>query len=1763
MLTAVDDSDAAENLEFTLSSAGDSAAITINPVKPVVEFTAPLVRVPEGDGFVSVALRLSAIPATNVIIPVVTSDGSALTGSDYTMNASFVRFPAGASGAALTRTVPVIILDDTQAEPDKYFIISLGTPLPIGVSAGAVNNVKVTIVNDDLPSVNFASPSVTVAESSGRVELSVQLSATPVTTLRIPITTSGTATAGNDYAIVQPAPKPGANPNANKRPPPTTTLIFAAGTSGSALTQTVIVDILNDSARENDETLTLTLGTLPEGVSTGSPRDVTVTITDDDMLALSVAAARGSIIEGGATEITVTASVMLGADLSVPYTITGVADTDYRLTDENGAPASSPIIVTNGRNSATLTLTALDDADTSAETLTFALSAPGSNAGYTLDSSATRSSSATVVIVPVQPATPKAPVPALSVSLSAIAPVTDPAVIFEAESTRIVITANTAPTTDLDVPVSITGVADGDYRLFQGADQILPGSGKVRLLATATSATLRLLAVDDADVAFEDLQFNLDAPADLYTLGTTASATIRIHPIATFSITSSIALEVAESAGRVEVTVELTANPSVDVTIPVRTVNVSTTNLDYQLMTQELRFPADGETRTGTITIDLVADDSPGEPTELFRVVLGEPTPATRGLVKGNHGNADIYITDNGASTVSFDTLSAAQTRVAELDGDWPITLRLNAPQNGFVQVPVTLGGTATRGSDYQIVRTDTVLIEGGVAFVNFAAGVTTGQLIIRVLADTTDEEPEETITLGFGTLPSRVVADTANNAREITIVPVPPVTLSLFVNPTTITAPSVDSPTRETRTLARRPTVPSAGGLVTVDIRADRAPTVDVNVLFSVAGRPRSAYDLKADNGRLEILQSVGMTTAYSVVLPAGRTSTSLNLTLDADQRKVAGRIGIALQQPPKRNIYNLSDNEALQAQTILIVGANDKGTRTLPPIPVEFATDAITVNEADGFYDIPVRFSGGAPNPNPDPISVPIMTTDGTATAGSDYTAIIAGQVRFAPGARSATVRGPVTDDNLVEANETFTITFGNLAGTGVVAGTRTTLTVTIVSDDTATLTFDEATRTHSEGAIGDRTEFNVGVSLSNPVGQETTISLEVVAGATATEGTDFEVADSVTFAAGSSAATFRVTYLGNNVVEANKGFDLTFGTPLPAGITLGTQDTATFVISNDDTATVAFTTDTVSEMEGTGPHRVEVILSREIAVDTIVQLTIVGGATATNNADYSGVPNGVSFMANSRLATFEVTFTEDNLVEGDEEFQLTFNATLPAGISSLAVPHTVTFTIVDNDISVSFSEGMLTVAEDIGTVPVTVELSSPAPSDIAVPLSWADASARVNTDYTRPGSSVIVVAGEMTATLNIPIINDNVVEPDERFAVALSLVTVNLTFTTGGFAAVAITIENDDTTTVSFADVRGAPITSVTIVEGNTGLGVLSLTNPVATNIRLPIVYTDGTAEGGTHYDNTFLTTSIAAGQRFGSIAIGVFDDTVANDDRTFTISFDTSALDDVELSTPGGTLTVIIENDDDPIPVEFADATATVAEGGGPVMVTVRLSEAATQEIIVPVMTVATTESQSVSTGNTEAFASEDYTALPSSVTFATGDTEQTIAITITDDDRYENDETFVVTFGTLPSSVTAGTQTTTTVTITDDETLTITYPYDTVTITEGSTMTVVFALNRALAVPLEFPWLVSSPSRVFTAELGVDYTIGDVTAARSSRTATMTITIIDDDIEEDAEEFTFDLDELNATGLFPARTTAEVVSGNRERILVTIPANDAP
>ena len=126
--------------------------------------------------------------------------------------------------------------------------------------------------------------------------------------------------------------------------------------------------------------------------------------------------------------------------------------------------------------------------------------------------------------------------------------------------------------------------------------------------------------------------------------------------------------------------------------------------------------------------------------------------------------------------------------------------------------------------------------------------------------------------------------------------------------------------------------------------------------------------------------------------------------------------------------------------------------------------------------------------------------------------------------------------------------------------------------------------------------------------------------------------------------------------------------------------------------------------------------------------------------------------------------------------------------------------------------------------------------------------------------------------------------------------------------------------------------------------------------------------------------------------------------------------------LETLTSAATATVTVV----PVTVFFGAAGYTAAEGGAAAQVAVLLSAAPLRQL-----TIALTATPA---GGADA---GDY-GLPGSVSFAGGETAQTIAVSATDDSVDDDHESVVLGFGPLPAAVSAGSQPSTTVSIADDD-----------------------------------------------------------------------------------------------------------------------------
>ena len=145
--------------------------------------------------------------------------------------------------------------------------------LPAQVNPGSISQATVSINDNDHPqvTVSFASASYTVAESDhssttniaeNEVSVTIRLSADPERTVTIPVTkTNQGGASASDYSV--PA-----------------SVVFNAGDTEKDITFRANPDNVDDDG----ESVKLGFGSsLPTRITTGSPAEATVSITDDDV----------------------------------------------------------------------------------------------------------------------------------------------------------------------------------------------------------------------------------------------------------------------------------------------------------------------------------------------------------------------------------------------------------------------------------------------------------------------------------------------------------------------------------------------------------------------------------------------------------------------------------------------------------------------------------------------------------------------------------------------------------------------------------------------------------------------------------------------------------------------------------------------------------------------------------------------------------------------------------------------------------------------------------------------------------------------------------------------------------------------------------------------------------------------------------------------------------------------------------------------------------------------------------------------------------------------------------------------------------------------------------------------------------------------------------------------------------------------------------------------------------------------------------------
>ena len=394
-----------------------------------------------------------------------------------------------------------------------------------------------------------------------------------------------------------------------------------------------------------------------------------------------------------------------------------------------------------------------------------------------------------------------------------------------------------------------------------------------------------------------------------------------------------------------------------------------------------------------------------------------------------------------------------------------------------------------------------------------------------------------------------------------------------------------------------------------------------------SNAGHVR-VYDINTGTGTLTIIDdddpptlsindvsytesgSAGNAT-FTVTLSAASTqeitfnyaSSNSSATAGSDYTAASGTLTIAAGATSTTfNVPVLVDtlDEANETATLTISNASNA--------TISDATGTLTIVDDDdpptlSINDVSYTESGSAGNAtftvtlsaaSTQEVTVDYASSNSTATAGSDYTAV-SGTVTIAAGNTTQTFNVPVLVDTLDENNETATLT---LSGATNATISDATGTLTIVDDDIPSLSINDVSYTES-GSAGNAT---FTVTLSEVSTKEVTVNY-ASSNSTALAGSDYTaVSGTVTIAAGATSATFDVPVLTDTLDEANETATLTLSSATNATISDATGTLT--IVDNDDAPSLSINDVSYTESGSAGNATFTVTLSaasgQEVTVD-----------------------------------------------------------------------------------------------------------------------------------------------------------------------------------------------------------------------------------------------------------------------------------------------------------------------------------------------------------------------------------------------------------------------------------------------------------------------------------------------------------------------------------------------------------------------------------
>ncbi|NVJ46330.1 MAG: hypothetical protein HWE07_04355, partial [Cytophagia bacterium] len=669
--------------------------------------------------------------------------------------------------------------------------------------------------------------------------------------------------------------------------------------------------------------------------------------------------------------------------------------------------------------------------------------------------------------------------------------------------------------------------------------------------------------------------------------------------------------------------------------------------------------------------------------------------------------------------------------------------------------------------------------------------------------------------------------------------------------------------------------------------------------------------------------------------------------------------------------------DFDALSDQSVSVTTTDDDAA--------QISVDDPTVSEGDA-GSTTLSFTVSLNSASPGTVTVDVETSDGSATAGSDYTALSSTTLTFSAGETSKTVDVTLTGDEVVELDETITLTLSNNTGASLISDNEGTGTITN-DDQTSVEVFSTTSIDEEVGTV------DVVLTLNGAVQGGLSVDLSNNGGL-ATVGDDYESFDGTTVSFNGDAGETKIltiVILDDEIVEATESIEIVMSN-LQSSVSSSDIDILSggrVAIRNTDEAQLSIGDKTVNEGDGT--INFTVTLDKDVDGGFSVDINTFDETALVSDDDYTSIINKtLTFNGNAgETQGFTLDITSDAKVESDETLSVRFESSQPNTVNSNFVSGVNAIVTIVNDDSASITVGDVDFDEEDGVASVELTLDNEVDGGFQVKVSTVDGSATLaDDDYELNESNVAFdgTPGEKK-TFEVQINSDSKVESDETIVITLSdlvlyaITSDDIDISDEG----SVTINNNDKAIITIAD--------RTLEENDGPVTVfVELDNEVDGGFTIDVSTVDGTATTSdsdyTSVSSYTLTFEGTEGES-KSFEISFVPDSKLEADETLTVAMSnlvpvTVNSADIDI-TDGATVTIA---NDDTASVTIADVDGN--EDDGAITLTATLDNQVDGGFTVDVSTV----------DGTATTADSDYTAVTSRTLTFTGTAGETQTFTVT-------------------------------------------------------------------------------------------------------------------------------------------------------------------